>query len=161
MIRDSKKYAATKGWGWARWRGAGLKPYGEDAGFTAECVGCHTPVRDKDYVFTTPPRLPELPPAAAPWALITSWTDRSQATMSTLYGNAAAVQYARSHAEHEYPADAKLALVTWTQQDDPHWFGARIPREQKSVEVIDVATDDHSPGSRAASLLSRRAAVIP
>ena len=23
MIRDSRKYAATKGWGWARWRGAG------------------------------------------------------------------------------------------------------------------------------------------
>jgi hypothetical protein len=56
MIRDSRKYAATKGWGWARWRGAGLTPYGKDAGFSAECVGCHTPVRDSDYVFTAPLR---------------------------------------------------------------------------------------------------------
>jgi hypothetical protein len=56
MIRDSKKYVATKGWGWARWRGAGLTPYGNDAGFSAECVGCHAPLRDNDYVFTTPLR---------------------------------------------------------------------------------------------------------
>jgi hypothetical protein len=56
MIRDSRKYAATKGWGWARWRGAGLTPYGKDAGFSAECIGCHTPVRNSDYVFTTPLR---------------------------------------------------------------------------------------------------------
>jgi hypothetical protein len=56
MIRDSRKYAATKGWGWARWRGAGLTPYGKDAGFSAECIGCHTPVRDCDYVFTMPLR---------------------------------------------------------------------------------------------------------
>jgi mono/diheme cytochrome c family protein len=56
MIRDSRKYAATKGWGWARWRGAGLTPYGKDAGFPAECIGCHMPVRDSDYVFTTPLR---------------------------------------------------------------------------------------------------------
>lgn len=56
MIRDSKKYSATKGWGWGRWRGAGLTPYGKDASFTAECVGCHTPVRDSDFVFTMPLR---------------------------------------------------------------------------------------------------------
>lgn len=54
MIRDSQKYVATKGWGWARWRGTKLEPYGKDADFTTECVGCHTPVRDNDYVFTFP-----------------------------------------------------------------------------------------------------------
>jgi len=56
MIRDRKKYATTKGWGWARWRGAGLTPYGKDAGFSAECMGCHTLMRDSDYVFTMPLR---------------------------------------------------------------------------------------------------------
>jgi hypothetical protein len=56
MIRDSKKYARTLGWGWARWRGAGLKPYGENANFTRECVGCHAPLRDTDFVFTEPIR---------------------------------------------------------------------------------------------------------
>ncbi|HTZ75753.1 MAG TPA: cytochrome P460 family protein, partial [Candidatus Aquilonibacter sp.] len=52
MIRDSKKYASTLGWGWGRWRGADLTPYGKHASFTRECVGCHTPMRNADYVFT-------------------------------------------------------------------------------------------------------------
>ncbi len=56
MIRDSRRFAATKGWGWARWRGAGLTPYGKDASFSSECIGCHTPVRNSDYVFTKPIR---------------------------------------------------------------------------------------------------------
>ncbi len=54
MIRDSKKYASTKGWGWARWRGTDLKPYGKDKGFVNECIGCHEPVRKNDYVYTMP-----------------------------------------------------------------------------------------------------------
>ncbi|MBT9332079.1 heme-binding domain-containing protein [Paracidobacterium acidisoli] len=54
MIRDQKKYAATKGWGWGRWRGADLKPYGRDASFAHECVDCHKPVRKNDYVYTAP-----------------------------------------------------------------------------------------------------------
>jgi Haem-binding domain/Cytochrome P460 len=56
MIRDSKKYADTLGWGGARWRGTDLKPYGKDANFTSECVGCHNPLRDTDHVFTEPIR---------------------------------------------------------------------------------------------------------
>jgi hypothetical protein len=56
MIRDSQKYARTKGWGWARWRGADLKPYGKDATFTNECVGCHNPLASTNYVFTSPIR---------------------------------------------------------------------------------------------------------
>jgi cytochrome P460 len=58
MIKDAKKYAATGGWGFARWRGANLAPYGADATFVQECFGCHTPMRDNDYVFTTPVTMP-------------------------------------------------------------------------------------------------------
>lgn len=54
MIKDSKKYASTTGWGWARWRGKDLKPYGTTPAFSDECIGCHTPVRRNDYVFTMP-----------------------------------------------------------------------------------------------------------
>jgi hypothetical protein len=54
MIKDSKKYASTGGWGYARWRGTDLKPYGKDANFPNECVGCHNPVRQNDYVYTFP-----------------------------------------------------------------------------------------------------------
>ena len=31
----ANKYSTTLGWGWARWRGADLKPYGKDAAFHA------------------------------------------------------------------------------------------------------------------------------
>jgi hypothetical protein len=54
MVKDSQKYASTGGWGYARWRGVDLKPYGKDAAFTNECVGCHNPVRRNDYVYTFP-----------------------------------------------------------------------------------------------------------
>jgi mono/diheme cytochrome c family protein len=56
MIRDSKKYGSTLGWGWARWRGTDLRPYGKDAAFTSECVGCHRPLANTDFVFTEPVR---------------------------------------------------------------------------------------------------------
>jgi hypothetical protein len=182
MIRDTRKYVATKGWGWARWRGDGLMPYGKDADFSSECIGCHTPLRDNDYVFTVPPPKPQLPSAGVGWNVITSRIDESSKTMSTLYGNAAAVQYARSSSQRAYPAGAELSLVTWTQQEDSHWFGARIPRQVKSVELIHIAAlpDQYSyelyqgfpltrvstaaglaAGSRAAYLISLRAAVMP
>lgn len=54
MRKDATKYADTAGWGWARWLGTELKPYGESAQFSAECVRCHTPVKRRDFVFTIP-----------------------------------------------------------------------------------------------------------
>ena len=54
MIKDNKRYAATKGWGWGRWRGAELTPYGTTPAFADECISCHTPVRGNDYVYTIP-----------------------------------------------------------------------------------------------------------
>jgi len=54
MVKGKTKYASTAGWGWGRWRGADLKPYGKNAGFTGECVSCHLPVRDNDFVYTLP-----------------------------------------------------------------------------------------------------------
>jgi len=54
MIRDGKKYSSTLGWGWARWRGTQLKPYGADPNFANECVSCHRPLKPTDYVFTEP-----------------------------------------------------------------------------------------------------------
>lgn len=58
MLKDSQKYAPTGGWGFARWKGTDLKPYGQDANFVQECFGCHTPVKETDYVFTHPSILP-------------------------------------------------------------------------------------------------------
>lgn len=56
MFKDSKKYAATYGWGWARWLGMELKPF--DQGATS-CISCHTPVKARDWVFTHPAVFPK------------------------------------------------------------------------------------------------------
>ncbi|OGR81031.1 MAG: cytochrome P460 [Elusimicrobia bacterium GWC2_64_44] len=58
MIKNSRKYPETGGWGFARWLGNELKPYGQDAGFVKECFSCHQPVKDRDYVFTRPAAMP-------------------------------------------------------------------------------------------------------
>ncbi|MCB1927029.1 MAG: cytochrome P460 family protein [Rhodocyclaceae bacterium] len=58
MIKDSKRYADTGGWGFARWIGMDQKPFGDDASFVQQCFGCHLPVKDNDYVFTHPAKLP-------------------------------------------------------------------------------------------------------
>jgi len=52
MVKDAVAYKATGGWGYARFVGTDYKPYGKDAGFVQECVGCHTPVKHNDYLFT-------------------------------------------------------------------------------------------------------------
>ena len=58
MVKNSAEYKSTGGWGFARWVGTDLKPYGKDASFVYECFKCHTPMRDHDYVFTQPPVIP-------------------------------------------------------------------------------------------------------
>lgn len=53
MVKDSAKFRETGGWGFARFVGKDLKPYGKDYGFVQECFGCHQPVKGNDYVFTS------------------------------------------------------------------------------------------------------------
>jgi hypothetical protein len=48
MVKDSKKYAATGGWGFADFKDG--KP-GDEA-LHQTCFPCHTPAKDRDYVFT-------------------------------------------------------------------------------------------------------------
>lgn len=54
MIKDAQKYRDTEGWGWARWVGPELKPYGSQPSFAKECINCHKPVESTDYAFTKP-----------------------------------------------------------------------------------------------------------
>jgi hypothetical protein len=137
MVKDARKYASTKGWGWGRWKGADLQPYGSSPDFTAECTGCHTPMRNNDYVFTTPIQaIDGLPHQPLQWKVITSSVDRGDGTMATLYGNDTAVQHARESPDSAYPAGSVLSLVTWAQRADEHWFGARIPGGLRTVEFV-------------------------
>jgi hypothetical protein len=48
MVKDSKKYAATGGWGFADFRNG--RP-GDEA-LHKTCFPCHQPGKDRDYVFT-------------------------------------------------------------------------------------------------------------
>jgi len=149
-------------------------------------AGCS---RDEPRTFATPNESAslagQLPTNPLQWKLVTSMVDRADSTMSTLYGNDIAVEYARTHAEHDYPPGSMLALVTWTQQEDPRWFGAKIPEAPKSVEFVTVgsavdsrpsysyvryegaplkpasAQDPAAVNERAAYLISQRAAVLP
>jgi hypothetical protein len=147
MIRDSKKYESTFGWGWARWVGGlALKPYGKNAMFVVECMNCHRPVAHLDYTFTLPladtltmyDQAASLPDSLGRNPLmgrvITTLVDTRKGTMSTLYGNDSALRSARLG--HTVLPGSSYALVTWSQRDDPHWFGGRIPRELETVEIL-------------------------
>ena len=48
MVKDSKKYASTGGWGFAEFTNG--KPDGEAVHRT--CFSCHAPGKDRDFVFT-------------------------------------------------------------------------------------------------------------
>jgi hypothetical protein len=48
MVKDSKKYASTGGWGFAQFDGG--KPAAEAVHKT--CFACHSPAKDRDFVFT-------------------------------------------------------------------------------------------------------------
>jgi hypothetical protein len=48
MVKDSKKYAATGGWGFADFKDG--KP--GDKALHEPCFSCHIPAKDHDYVFT-------------------------------------------------------------------------------------------------------------
>jgi len=56
MFKDSKKYSKTYGWGWARWVGLEQKPFNKG---TRICTSCHTPVKNRDWVFTDPAVFPK------------------------------------------------------------------------------------------------------
>jgi hypothetical protein len=49
MVKDSKKYATTSGWGFAQFTNGKPDP---DA-VLKNCYSCHAPARDRDFVFTT------------------------------------------------------------------------------------------------------------
>ena len=104
--------------------------------------------------------------------------------MSLLFGNAVAIEHARTSGDGSYPPGSVPSLVTWRQQEDPRWFGANIPAQPCTVEFVTdrVAADTRAAldyrefegvpmrettipaelvKARVAWLLSRRAAVMP
>jgi len=167
MVKDARRYRDTDGWGWGRWRGLDLKPYGEDAHFAGECTSCHLPVRGNDYVYTLPitsahanrekvvnnaaASLPSsLPWQPLGWRPITMCVDPKAHTTATLYGNDTAMQVLERGGATvlAYSSGSVLALVTWAQRDDPHWFGGRIPDTPQRVEFVQKAVGRGTDGYR-------------
>ena len=123
----------------------------------------------------------DLPSNPVQGRVITSWINKQDSTMSTLFGNDIAVQYARAHSDMKYPVGAVLSVVTWNQQEDARWFGGKIPQKPKAVEFVTVtglgatsyqryegsplkkvaSVEGADPTDRAAYLLTQRAAVMP
>lgn len=182
MLKDKNKYSSTKGWGFGRWKGTDLKPYGKDASFAEECVGCHTPMRSNDFVFTTPPLTGKiattartLPSNPFEWHVIGSGVNPQDGTMGTLYGNDIAARTARASSQPVYPPGAVLSLVTWNQRPDDHWFGAIVPSDIKYVEFVSVERTSRSyqafggspltkvnlPESRVGLIVDQRPSIFP
>lgn len=111
---------------------------------------------------------------------ITSSIQPGIKTMSTLYGNDIAFDYAKTNIGSDYPQNAVLYEATWAQKSDELWFGANIPKNLISVEKISfsgkglilyemfkgktlkrVKTDHKNENLRIESILSQKMAVSP
>ena len=82
--------------------------------------------------------LPENPLLLHP---ITFSINPKKGTMSTLYGNSTAFEYARNNANSNYPNGAVLYEVSWNQKADSLWYGANIPKEINQVERLKFSGD--------------------
>ena len=73
--------------------------------------------------------------------VLSTFVNRRQATTATLYGNDLARQVALAGTGAAQPGEV-LALLTWQQQADPNWFGARIPGALQSLELLRTSPGD-------------------
>ena len=168
MIRDSKKYAATLGWGWARWIGTTLTPWGIDAASVApSCVSCHRPLEKANYVFTLPladslrvgdalgvaasSPLAGSSPLAAPSPVGASSPDSVglplRGKVVTVFADPVKRTVSTLYSSDSvaaaggYAAGTVLSLVTWSLQDDARWFGGAIPDMLQTVEQVRIGVD--------------------
>jgi hypothetical protein len=126
----------------------------------------------------------ELPYNPLQWEVIASTLNHKDHTLATVLGNDRAIAHARKNATHAYPAGSVLSVITWSQEEDPRWFGGKIPGDVRSIEFVEVqsaqdqktylytlyggsplkklaSTDEKSPTGRAAYILGERAGVVP
>ena len=148
-------------------------------------VGCSEPnARVKTRLNRDAEVSGELPYNPLQWEVIASTLNHNDRTLATVLGNDRAIAYARKNATHAYPAGSVLSVITWSQEEDPRWFGGSIPGNVRSVEFLEVqsgqdrgtylytlyggsplrklvSTEEKFPTGRAAYILGQRAAVMP
>jgi hypothetical protein len=127
----------------------------------------------------------ELPYNALQWEVIASTLNHNDHTLATVLGNDRTIAYARTTAAHAYPVGSVLSVITWSEEEDPRWFGGNISGNVRSVEFLEVqsspdrgvtylytlyggsplskvvSTEEKPPTGRAAYILGQRAAVMP
>jgi hypothetical protein len=127
----------------------------------------------------------ELPYDPLQWEVITSTLNHNDHTLATVLGNERAIAYARKNILPAYPAGSVISVITWSQREDPRWFGGNMPDNVRSVEFLEMqavpdhgltylytiyggsplrkltSTEEKSPTGRAAYILAQRAAVMP
>ncbi|SEG60662.1 hypothetical protein SAMN05421819_3743 [Bryocella elongata] len=90
--------------------------------------GCtrHQPPATSDLINTDATLHGQLPYPILSWTPLVVTVDRTMGTTSTLFTDG-----------------TSRALVTWSQREDPHWFGARIPGAPQRVELVDPTNGTH------------------
>jgi hypothetical protein len=118
--------------------------------FAITLFSCHEQVNDND-LYNTKAAVPQkFDVAKLHLVVINTSINKKDSTMSILYGNKAAYDQLKQGVNRVKSGEL-LALVTWKQQADPHWFGANIPGELLFVEF--VRADNSGSGERYQRLL--------
>ncbi|MFA5327602.1 MAG: hypothetical protein WC384_07415 [Prolixibacteraceae bacterium] len=105
---------------------------------------CHTKKGTEFNQSASVTSLDQLPENPLEQKVISSSVNTTKNEMSTLYGNDLAFQYARFYNDGNYPEGSSLYRVTWKQQDDPRWFGGKIPKAIESVEIVRFVKNDEN-----------------
>jgi hypothetical protein len=150
----------------------------------AMLAGCGERKLAESDVLNVEAKLPAgMPAPVLDWRVVTTMVDRAHGTTTTLTANDAAIKFGGLRDARLYPEGAVLALTTWLQRDDPHWFGAKIPGTLMGVEMVSFArgadgkvaasykryagnpmhdvTDNSVAGAREAVIVGMRAAEMP
>ena len=134
MVKNSAAYVADGGWAYGTWSGPELVPP-TAADFDRACVDCHTEnVKDDDYVFTRPGRLPTdsaiaeassmprgllLPADFREWGVIGAASRGDDQTVRVTVGNSVALDAVRAGKTNPWPDRSMLADYVWAATDNP------------------------------------------
>lgn len=133
MVKDTAAFAADGGWAYGVWNGPELVPP-SDPKFDRDCVNCHTTrVKQNDYVFTRPGRLPSdaalaavspapnglsIPADFRSWSVV-GVSHPSDGTIRVIVGNQVAVDAARAGQTDPWPSRTMLAHYIWSATENP------------------------------------------
>ncbi|MEM9455049.1 MAG: cytochrome P460 family protein [Myxococcota bacterium] len=167
MEKDSDRFAATGGWGYAIFRGDDLEAAEADVIANPDddvdestCYGCHNSrVPDRDFVFTEPLPLPSeadigaaethvngmtLDQALLDWRFISVHHRPANTQMRVVLGNQAAVDAARAGDTNPWPEGTVLADIVFAGSTDgvAGWPDMIAPQTLAAIALMerDAAT---------------------